>query len=396
MARHQNGYVYLANNAWHIRFYTNELRDGKLLRVQKSKRLCTKDRTHYSASCNAVQDMAEDFLRGQRVNTITVEDMPVSEFWENRFLPYCEEIVTMTGKPRKRPSTVYGYQQIWRQHLKEHFGSLTLQQYQPALGTQFLRTLTAKQGKNTLKHIKALGSSIFNLALEDERIKMNPWRNVLIPRDAVESKETEHYTLEQAEDMISALADHVDCQLILALSCFLGLRPGEIAGLKWEDFDGEWLHIRRNVVRGEIGEPKTKAAKAPVPLIDQVRVPLELYRQKCNNKTEGWMFRESGPLDSNNVLNRVILPHVKGLADCVVCKKRPEKSGVTWKGLYAGRRGACTMVIEATNGNYAVAQALLRHEKMTTTVNTYKKAITARAFKDGMLTYQKSLISHPE
>jgi integrase len=45
-----------------------------------------------------------------------------------------------------------------------------------------------------------------------------------------------HYTLEEAEDLISALVNHVDGHLILALSCFLAPRPGEIAALKWEDF----------------------------------------------------------------------------------------------------------------------------------------------------------------
>jgi integrase len=62
----------------------------------------------------------------------------------------------------------------------------------------------------------------------------------------------------------------------------------------------------------------------------------------------------------------------------------PKKSGATWKGLYAGRRGACTAAIEATGGNYAVAQALLRHKTMTTTLNVYKKQITPDAFKAGM------------
>jgi integrase len=62
----------------------------------------------------------------------------------------------------------------------------------------------------------------------------------------------------------------------------------------------------------------------------------------------------------------------------------PKVSGLTWKGLYAGRRGACTAVIEATGGNYAVAQALLRHKTMDTTLRVYKKQITPQGFKDGM------------
>jgi hypothetical protein len=36
-----------------------------------------------------------------------------------------------------------------------------------------------------------------------------------MPDDAIESKRTQHYTLEEAEDIILALVDHVDCQAIV-------------------------------------------------------------------------------------------------------------------------------------------------------------------------------------
>ena len=56
-------------------------------------------------------------------------------------------------------------------------------------------------------------------------------------------------------------------------------------------------------------------------------------------------------------------------------------------------RGACTAVVEATGGNHAVAQALLRHKKMTTTLNVCKKQITPEALKAGMSQFQKSLVT---
>ena len=48
----------------------------------------------------------------------------------------------------------------------------------------------------------------------------------------MERRPIEHYTWEEAENIISALVDHVECQLIVTLACFLGLRLGEIEGLR--------------------------------------------------------------------------------------------------------------------------------------------------------------------
>ncbi len=375
--QHQAGYIYEAFNAFHVRYYVTENRNGKLVRVQKSHKLCRKEGKYKTTTCRAVKNLCTDFLK-DKVNApsrvITGNDVKIVDFWTNTYLPRIET--------RLKPSTLRGYKQIWRQHLKEHFADLTLQSYEGKLGHRFLKSLadTQKQNRNTLKHVKALASSIFTTAVEQEILSSNPWRDVVMPRDAKAPERTKHYTLEEAENMITALVDHVEAQLVLALACFLGLGPAEISGLQWGDVDEDWIHIRRNRVRGEVVTPKTPERMASVPIIDQVRVPLELWRAKCENTApEAWVIA-----DLPNLINRVIIPHVKGGSECWSCEKTPKKSGVAWKGLYAGRRGACTAVVEATNGNYAVAQALLRHKSMTTTLNVYKKAITQGAFQAGM------------
>lgn len=388
MGKWGSGYVYEQSGAWHLQFYQSEVRHGKVVRVRKSRKLCEKDREH---GLQHARKLARAEM-GKADRAITAEDMKVTDFWDTRFLPYCEEIVKLTGKPRRKTSTMRGYKQIWRQHLKAHFANRTLQQYEPRLGKQLLRSLTTTQGKTTLKHIKAVASSIFKLAVDDERIKMNPWKEVGMPQDAIESAGTEWYTLEESEDMITALVDHVDAQLVLALSCFLALGPAEIGGLQWGDID-DVIHIRRNLVRGEVTTPKTKERAASVPILDVVRVPLELWRAKSEYTSDG----ASVIPDLPNLINRVIKPHVSGpsnpakLKDCVRCKSLPADSGVKWKGLYAGRRGACTAVIEATGGNAGVAQRLLRHKTLDTTLRVYNKGISPQGFTDGMNLFAKKL-----
>src|SRR5450759_2843021 len=246
---YQSGSIYKHNGTWFLKYRTTELKDGTAVRVHKTERLCSINGDQHHRLCEKSTEhrskKSVEPVRDKFMNTINVQqsngrtpqqDMTISDFWEQRYLPYCTEIVQLTGKARKKPSTVRGYKQIWKQHLKEHFGNMTLQTYEPHMGTQFLQSLTNTQGKNTLKHIKALGSSLFKRAVIEQRVKVNPWHDVSMPDDAIESERTKHYTLEEAENIISALVDHVDCQLVMALSCFLALRPGEIAALRWEDF----------------------------------------------------------------------------------------------------------------------------------------------------------------
>ena len=188
--RHQAGYVYEAFNAFHVRYYTTEIVDGQPKRVQRSKRLCTKDRNtgHGSKTAKAVKMLAADHM--QAINAAappTKEDHPITEFWENRFLKYCEEVLATgprKGQQRLKPSTLRGYKQVYRQHLKDHFGEGTLQEYQPEMGARLLDSLTAKQGYHVLKHIKAVGSAIFKRALKDDIITVNPWSAVEMPDDA--------------------------------------------------------------------------------------------------------------------------------------------------------------------------------------------------------------------
>jgi integrase len=398
---YQVGSIYKHNGSWFLKYRTTELKDGTPCRVHKTERLCSVNGEQHHPQCemktehrpdkkskapkslHPVRDKIMAVVNAAQSNGKPQQDMTVLNFWEQHYLPYCER--EYRGKGMK-PSTVRGFKQIWNQHLKAHFAKLTLQGYQPDHARRFLASLKTTQGKNTLKHIRGLSGAMFREAIErGYRKEANPW-HVKLPEDCKETESTKHYTLAETENIISALVDHVDAQLVMVLSCFLALRPGEIAALRWEDFDSESVHIRRSVVRGIVDTPKTLESVASLPLIDQVKVPLVLWQQKCGNRREGYVFesRNGTPVDLHNLIARVIRPHLEGKKECESCGKIPKKSGVEWKTLYAGRRGACTAVIENTGGNYAVAQALLRHKSMLTTLGVYKKAITPEAFRNGM------------
>jgi integrase len=389
MSERGRGHVYFRHGAWFLQFYQPENRDGVVVRVRKSVKLHDKDREHNSATCKAVKALRDkELAKVSTIPTITAEDMRVVDYWDQRFIKYCEEELKTgprTGQTRLKPSTIRGYKQVYKQHLKDHFATVTVQKYQPSMGVRLLDSLTAKQGYHVLKHIRAVGSAIFKRAVKEQIISVNPWSAVEMPDDAMEPGKTQHYTREESEDLVSALVDHVDAQLVLSLACFLALGPAEIQGLQWGDVDRDWLHIRRNVVLGKEGTTKTIERSASLPLLDEVRVPLELWRKASKHTADGdWIIP-----DVHNLIGRIIKPHVLGEKNkakekrCTRCEVVPKTSGVQWRGMYSARRGAITHAINVS-GNIALGQRLARHASSATTSAFYHKAMPDSMFLDGM------------
>jgi integrase len=149
--------------------------------------------------------------------------------------------------------------------------------------------------------------------------------------------------------------------------------------LKWEDFDDDCVHIRRAAVHGVEGTTKTPESVASLPLIDRVRLFLNLWNEKCGTPKEGWIFcnERGNPANLKDMVRRTIRPAV-------------EAKGLEWKSIYAGRRGAGTAIIGLTGGNYAAAQELLRHKHMTTTLQFYKKQ-TQEALSEGVKALEAAL-----
>ena len=359
MSRIQSGYIYEASDAFFVRYYVTEIVDGAQKRVQRSERLCSKDAKYYAKNAKVVKLLRDEFMltvNQQAPGHIKTADVTIINFWEKTYLPFANENL--------RHSTMHGYRQIWGQHLASHFASLTLKEYRTHIGSQFLTSLSKTLGRHTLQHIRSLASGIFSHAVNTGLIESNPWHDVRILGKVKAPKGTKHYTLEEAENVISALVDRVDCQLIVALAFFLGLRPGEIAALQWGDVDATSLHIRRATARGVVGECKTESSVATLPLINPVRVPMKLWHEKSGDPTEGWIFPgETGelPLSLESLTARVIVPILKA-------------SKIEWKGLYAGRRGAGSVLTKLT-GDALAAQQILRHKNLAVTTAFYVKQL---------------------
>jgi integrase len=316
----------------------------------------------------------------ERVNalagTLCDADTKIADFWETVYLPHLER--------NAKASTLHGYKKIWESHLSAPFAGINLRDYQTHHATRFLTSLAERDlGARTIAHIRSLASGMFRHALRLNRITVNPWRDAGSLSVIKKPGATYAYTLEDAEAISNALVDDPLAQLVFCLAAFMGLRPGEISALKWQDIEGNdqtqmsWIHIRRSAWRSIVGTTKTDESVASVPLIEPVKSMLDAWKVRSFHGSE-WIFpnRSNKPQEMGSFQKRLIIPIL-------------EKKGIRWHGLYAGRRSAATLLVQLT-GNAVAAQFVLRHKNLTTTTAFYVKPVQTAAV-EGMKLVEETL-----
>jgi integrase len=80
------------------------------------------------------------------------------------------------------------------------------------------------------------------------------------------------------------------------LAAGTGLRISECLGLQWQDvnFAHRMIHVRRTWTCGQVGLPKSKASKGPVPLHPLLAEFMLLWKQKTTYSHAGdWVFPSS-------------------------------------------------------------------------------------------------------
>jgi integrase len=189
---------------------------------------------------------------------------------------------------------------------------------------------------------------------------VNPVVDTAIP-PAPKGGDTYAYSLEEVTRMLAVLAE--PARTIVAVAAFTGARRGEIRGMLWENFRDDSIFIAHSMWESHINEPKTKASKAPVPVVRQPGAMLGRHRERLGNPVSGVMFPATNgkPVSLNNVLNRSILPVLR-------------QAGIEWHGWHAFRRGLATNLNRIGVGGKTI-QAILRHSNLATTQNLYIKSV---------------------
>jgi integrase len=256
---------------------------------------------------------------------------------------------------------------IFKNYILPKWGSHLLVGVKAVEVEEWLKSLTKANG--TKAKIREVFGAAFRHGMRHELFSSNPIANVR----QVRKRTTEPIILEPSEiaSILRELEGVEPVRTAFLMAAVMGMRRGEIFGVKWEDVDFERavLHIRRSYVDGVEGPPKTESSRRPLPIPPQAVEALKAWQEKSSFTTpDHWVFASESafgkqPLWPGTLWRRNVVP--------AITRAKINKSKLGWHSL---RRSYASLLL-ATGASVRVSMELMRHSTAEMTLATYAQAV---------------------
>lgn len=272
-------------------------------------------------------------------------------------------------KSHLSPNGLRNYQQSISNRINPHLGHIRLKNLNPKMIEEFLHKLIVEQRYKggTVRGVVRTLNKAFNDGVRWGELPLNPMKKVIVPK--LDSTPSPRIPREDVAKLRAEAEKNPFDKARLEVGIAIGLRPGEVAGLKWKDFnpwDGT-LVIERQMqrVKGKgLVECKPKTPrKKPIPLIwEQVAILTELQ------------IYQHGESDISEISEKFIFPNSIGkpmdsVFDRKWFRKLCEKSDVPRYERYQMRKTAFTELSHHTD--LGTVKAYSGHTQLSTLVNHY-------------------------
>jgi integrase len=273
-------------------------------------------------------------------------------FYENRYLPQKEEQWKVTSRPKTK--------RFIEHYLLKRFGETLLADLDKFTLQTYLNELAPAFSKSVLTKVRVYLNSMLNEAVELEMLPKNPAAKLAVPRSG-KRVANRHLTPEQIPLILFHLTDRD--RLIVRMFLVLGLRPGEMFALRWDDKQGNSLRIDSSISGGIEVDTKTEGSDSAVWLPASVDTELEFWRGCAKDASpEAFIFpsARATAIRTDNFLFRVL-------------KEAGKKAGIPGVNHQVLRRTCSTYMAQITT--VKDVQAHLRHTNAKTTLEHYIKSV---------------------
>ncbi|WP_329463881.1 tyrosine-type recombinase/integrase [Streptomyces sp. NBC_01431] len=276
-------------------------------------------------------------------------------------------------KPRRKLSTYDKYEAHVRLYLSPMIGGKRLESLGTADVRRFLLQLEKKTTAATAKESHRVLRSALSAACREEMITRNVAKLVEPPRP--KPRELSPWSLDETLTFLAAARlDPLYAAFVLAIA--MGLRRGELVGLRWSDIDLEQrtLTVRQQLQRrrGVLYNDETKGRRSrALPLPAMCVAPLRWHRmrQAAAREGAGAAWQESGyvfttrtgrPVEPRNVHRSFV--------------RVSETAGLRVVRLHDARHG-CATLLTAAGVAPRVVMEILGHSQISLTMDVYTHVV---------------------
>lgn len=185
-------------------------------------------------------------------------------------------------------TTIYHYTCYLKKHVNPILGDMSLEEITPKVINEFIHhKLTGTYDgkpltKNYMRKIYDMLKQMFDRAVELKEISENPLNYIKPPKK--QETNIDVYTLNQLKKLFEVSAG-TRMEIVVKLAGYLGLRRGEICGLKWSsiDFEKKLLIVNNTRTRAQViieKAPKSLRSKRVLAIPDDLLDVLKKVKEE--------------------------------------------------------------------------------------------------------------------
>ncbi len=330
----------------------------------------------YGATRKEVTDQLKKLLTQQQQGVnIAPERQTVAQFLDR----WLADIVT----PHERTSTVVKYRQYIELYLKPHIGRVVLSKLSAQQVDTMLASLQQQPGAKahplapgTVRRVRTMLIGALNAAMRYDLVSRNVAQQSITPE--AETHEPRVLSFAEAERLLHAAKDDRLYALWLA-ALLLGLRQGELLGLRWQDIDLEAgvLRVALQLV-AENGKlvltpPKTTRSRRMLPLPAELVTALRQHRvrQLEEQMVVGSAWKDQGFVFTSTIGTPIFAANLR--RDWSALLARAELQPMRFHDL----RHSCSTFLGALGVDLKTAMEILGHTSAQMTLH-YTHALDER------------------
>lgn len=301
-----------------------------------------------------------------------------------------------------KDNTFQNYKYMYNMFVRSGFGKLRITTVKRTDVKRFYNKLADGQilKVSTIDTIHNLLHQVFDMAVNDNYIRLNPTDNMLKELKKAHNFSVEKrkaLTIPEQELFVNFLKSSIKYNHwypVFAVMLGTGMRVGEVTGLRWSDidFDEGVISVNHTLVFYNHGDnkgcsfsvntPKTAAGNRIIPILPLVREALQMekaYQEevgvKCNVSIDGYtdfvFVNRFGATQHQGTLNKAIRRMIRDCNDEILLKSSVADPVLLPPfSCHSLRHTFTTRAVEA-GMNVKVLQEILGHKDISTTLNIY-------------------------